>query len=90
MESATHAKDQDATPNVAGDPRSTKSTILETGAAMTQAGPPRCSSQVNITQNLTVSRTSHRSKTSAPILTPSMSTPQTPSVSSRRTTTAAT
>jgi hypothetical protein len=40
MESATHAKDRDAAANVAGDLRSTKSTILETGAAMTQAGPP--------------------------------------------------
>jgi hypothetical protein len=40
MESATRAKDRDAAANLAGDPRSTKSTILETGAAMTQAGPP--------------------------------------------------
>lgn len=38
MESATHAKDQDAGTKVAGEQRSTKSTILETGAAMTQAG----------------------------------------------------
>jgi hypothetical protein len=37
MSSITHAKDRDAEQNVVGEPRSTKSTILETGAAMTQA-----------------------------------------------------
>ena len=37
MHSAMHTKDRDAEPKVAGEPRSTKSTVLETGAAMTQA-----------------------------------------------------
>jgi hypothetical protein len=36
MQSATHEKDREAEPKVAGEPRSTKSTVLETGAAMTQ------------------------------------------------------
>ncbi|KAK4038582.1 hypothetical protein C8A01DRAFT_47845 [Parachaetomium inaequale] len=40
MESATHAKDRDAEPKVAGEPRSTKSTVLETGAAATQDFSP--------------------------------------------------
>lgn len=37
MHSAMHTKDKDAEPKVAGEPRGTKSTVLETGAAMTQA-----------------------------------------------------
>ncbi len=37
MSSITHSKDRDADLKVVGEPRSTKSTILETGAAMTQA-----------------------------------------------------
>jgi hypothetical protein len=41
MESATHAKDRDAEPKVAGEPRSTKSTILETGASMAQVRTQR-------------------------------------------------
>ncbi|KAL2018434.1 hypothetical protein VTK56DRAFT_853 [Thermocarpiscus australiensis] len=40
MDSATGGKDRAAEPKVAGEPRSTKSTILETGAAMTQDFSP--------------------------------------------------
>ncbi|KAH6843470.1 hypothetical protein B0I37DRAFT_393668 [Chaetomium sp. MPI-CAGE-AT-0009] len=40
MESAAHTKDRDAEAKVAGEPRSTKSTVLETGAAMTQDFSP--------------------------------------------------
>ncbi|KAK3291110.1 uncharacterized protein B0H64DRAFT_42572 [Chaetomium fimeti] len=40
MESAAHAKDRDAEAKVAGEPRTTKSTVLETGAAMTQDFSP--------------------------------------------------
>ncbi|KAL2264331.1 hypothetical protein VTK26DRAFT_6574 [Humicola hyalothermophila] len=40
MEAATGAKDRDAESKVAGEPRSTKSTVLETGAAMTQDFSP--------------------------------------------------
>jgi len=37
MASACHTKDQEAEQKVVGEQRSAKSTILETGAAMTQA-----------------------------------------------------
>ncbi|KAK3380924.1 hypothetical protein B0H63DRAFT_194500 [Podospora didyma] len=40
MHAAMNTKDEGAVPKVAGDPRSTKSTILETGAAMTQDFTP--------------------------------------------------
>lgn len=40
MESATGAKDRDAAAKVAGEPRSTKDTALETGAALTQDFSP--------------------------------------------------
>ena len=40
MEAATHTKDASAAPKVEGEPRSTKSTILETGAALTQDFSP--------------------------------------------------
>ncbi|AEO55754.1 hypothetical protein MYCTH_2314374 [Thermothelomyces thermophilus ATCC 42464] len=40
MASATHTKDRDAEPRVEGEQRSTKSTVLETGAAMTQDFSP--------------------------------------------------
>ncbi|KAK4447269.1 hypothetical protein QBC34DRAFT_382519 [Podospora aff. communis PSN243] len=40
MNAASHRKDHCAAPNVAGDPRSTKSTVLETGAALTQDFSP--------------------------------------------------
>ncbi|KAK3303831.1 uncharacterized protein B0T15DRAFT_285696 [Chaetomium strumarium] len=40
MESATHAKDRDAEAKVTGEPRSTKSTILETGASVAQDFSP--------------------------------------------------
>lgn len=40
MEAATSAKDEEAQSKVAGEPRSTKSTILETGAATTQDFSP--------------------------------------------------
>ncbi|KAK5657929.1 hypothetical protein OQA88_2479 [Cercophora sp. LCS_1] len=36
MDAALHTKDHCAQPNVAGEPRSLKSTVLETGASMTQ------------------------------------------------------
>lgn len=36
MASATHSKDRDAEPKVEGEQRGAKSTVLETGAAMTQ------------------------------------------------------
>lgn len=36
MASACHTKDKEAEQKVAGEQRSTKSTVLETGAAMTQ------------------------------------------------------
>ncbi|KAK4139397.1 uncharacterized protein C8A04DRAFT_40749 [Dichotomopilus funicola] len=38
--SVTHVKDRDAQPKVPGDARSTKSTVLETGAALTQDFSP--------------------------------------------------
>lgn len=40
MQAVTSIKHHCAQPNVAGDPRSTKSTILETGAALTQDFSP--------------------------------------------------
>jgi hypothetical protein len=40
MHAASRQEDHCASANVAGDPRSTKSTILETGAALTQDFSP--------------------------------------------------
>ncbi|KAK0707333.1 hypothetical protein B0H67DRAFT_602687 [Lasiosphaeris hirsuta] len=40
MEAASHTKDHCAAPKVAGEPRSTKSTVLETGAALIQDFSP--------------------------------------------------
>ncbi|KAK3350230.1 hypothetical protein B0T25DRAFT_550085 [Lasiosphaeria hispida] len=40
MEAASHTKEHCAAPKVAGEPRSTKSTVLETGAALTQDFSP--------------------------------------------------
>lgn len=86
--SLMHVKDRDAPSKVPGDARSTKSTVLETGAALTQVHNLLGFSYSSV--SITLSRTSRHCKTCAPISTLSMSTLPTPGVSSRPTTIAGT